>query len=81
MLVTTTRTTAPSSTRIKSRTSGEGTHCASSLSFSPRTSGTHDTSSQRVTMTEPPSVVLQAVKEFQALGPFELVPPRPKETS
>ncbi|KAL4161027.1 hypothetical protein PRNP1_001584 [Phytophthora ramorum] len=81
MLVTTTRTTVPSSTRIKLRTSGEGTHCASSLSFSPRTSGTHDTSGQRVTMTEPPSVVLQAVKEFQALGPFELVPPRPKETS
>ncbi|KAL4150245.1 hypothetical protein PRNP1_009649 [Phytophthora ramorum] len=32
-------------------------------------------------MTEPPSVVRQAVKEFQALGPFELVPPRRKETS
>ncbi|GMF48895.1 unnamed protein product [Phytophthora fragariaefolia] len=32
-------------------------------------------------MTEPPSVVRQAVEEFQALGRFELVPPQPKETS
>ncbi|KAL4167974.1 hypothetical protein KRP22_011381 [Phytophthora ramorum] len=39
MLVTTARTTAPPSTRIKSRTSGEGTHCAASPSFSPRASG------------------------------------------
>ncbi|GMF40547.1 unnamed protein product [Phytophthora fragariaefolia] len=33
------------------------------------------------TMTEPPSVVRQAVEEFQAIGPFKLVPPRPKATS